>query len=155
SNMQLEGLKSVCCIPLSAPRGLLGTLNLASTRENAFQPEDLNLLRQVASQIAVAMENARAAQEIEELKNRLAEEKRYLEGEIRTELHFEEIIGESAPLKKVLDEVRTVATSNATVLILGETGTGKELIARAVHRLSHRKDRGFIKVNCAAIPTGL
>jgi len=155
ARMQQEGLKRICCVPLSAPRGLLGTLNLASTRDNAFKPDDLNLLRQVASQIAVAMENARAAQEIEELKNRLAEEKRYLEGEIRAEMHFEEIVGESAALKKVLEDVETVAASNATVLILGETGTGKELIARAVHRLSQRKDRGFIKVNCAAIPTGL
>ena len=155
SNMLQEGLKSACCVPLTAPHGIYGTLNLASTRENAFKPDDLNLLRQVASQIAVAMENARAAQEIEELKNRLAEEKRYLEGEIRTEMHFEEIVGESAALRKVLEEVETVASSNATVLILGETGTGKELIARAVHRLSQRKDRGFIKVNCAAIPTGL
>jgi formate hydrogenlyase transcriptional activator len=153
--IQQEGIKSMCCVPLSAPRGLFGTLNLASTRDHAFKPDDLNLLRQVASQIAVAMENSRAAQQIEELKNRLAEEKRYLEGEIRTEMHFEEIVGESAALKKVLEEAQTVATSNATVLILGETGTGKELIARAVHRLSQRKDRSFIKVNCAAIPTGL
>ncbi len=155
AKMRQEGIKSICCVPLSAPRGLFGTLNLASTRDHAFKLDDLNLLRQVASQIAVAMENARAAEEIEQLKDRLAEEKRYLEGEIRTEMHFEEIVGESAALKKVLDEAQTVATSNATVLILGETGTGKELIARAVHRLSHRKDRGFIKVNCAAIPTGL
>jgi formate hydrogenlyase transcriptional activator len=155
SKMHQEGIKSACCVPLSAPRGLFGTLTLASTRDNAFKLDDLNLLRQIASQIAIAMENARAAEEIEELKNRLAEEKRYLEGEIRTEMHFEEIVGESTPLKKVLEEVVTVASSDATVLILGETGTGKELIARAVHRLSQRRDRGFIKVNCAAIPTGL
>jgi len=155
SKLQQEGIKSICCVPVGTPRGEFGTLSLGSTRDNAFKPDDLILLRQVASQIALAMENARAAQEIEELKNRLAEEKRYLEGEIRTEMHFEEIVGESAPLKKVLEEVQTVAASNATVLILGETGTGKELIARAVHRLSQRKDRGFIKINCAAIPTGL
>jgi formate hydrogenlyase transcriptional activator len=155
SRMQQEGIKSACCVPLSVPRGLLGTLNLASTRDEAFQPEDLTLLRQVASQIAVAIENARVVQEVEELKNRLTEEKRYLEGEIRSELHFEEIVGESAALKKVQEEALTVASSDATVLILGETGTGKELIARAIHRLSLRKDRAFIKVNCAAIPTGL
>ena len=154
SQIQKEGIKTMCCVPLTAPKSILGTLNLASTRDNAFRPEDLSLLRQVACQIAVAMENARAAKEIEELKNRLAEERRYLEGEIRT-LHFEEIVGESAALNRVLRDVQTVAPSDATVLILGETGTGKELIARALHRLSQRKDRGFIKVNCAAIPTGL
>jgi formate hydrogenlyase transcriptional activator len=150
-----EGIKSMCCVPLGTSRGLHGTLNLGSTREDAFKPEDMTLLRQVAGQIAIAIENARAAQQIEELKNRLAEEKRYLEGEIRTELNFEEIVGESVALKKVLDAVGTVANTDATVLVLGETGTGKELVARAIHRLSRRKDRGFIKVNCAAIPTGL
>jgi formate hydrogenlyase transcriptional activator len=155
SKLQQEGIKSLCCVPISTPREEFGTLNMGSTRANAFKPEDLILLRQVASQFALAMENTRAAQEIEELKNRLAEEKRYLEGEIRSEMHFEEIVGESAPLTKVLEEVKTVASSDATVLILGETGTGKELIARALHRLSQRPDRPFIKVNCAAIPTGL
>src|SRR6202035_1394145 len=105
--------------------------------------------RQVAGQLAVALENARAAHQILELKNRLAEEKKYLEGEIRTEMNFEEIVGESPALKQVLQQVATVAGSDATVLVLGETGTGKELIARALHRMSRRKDRGFIKVNCA------
>ena len=155
SKLLQEGIKSLCCVPVGTPRGIIGMLNLGSTRENAFKPDDLILLRQVASQIALAMENSRAAQEIEELKNRLAEEKRYLEGEIRAEIPFEEIVGESSALKKVQQEAMTVATSDATVLILGETGTGKELIARAIHRLSHRKDHAFIKVNCAAIPTGL
>jgi formate hydrogenlyase transcriptional activator len=133
----------------------LGILNLGSTRENAFKAEDLGLLRQVAGQLAAALENARAAHEIEELKHRLAEETKYLAGEIRTEMNFEEIVGESPVLKQVLQLVATVAGSDATVLVLGETGTGKELIARALHRMSGRKDRSFIKVNCAAIPTGL
>jgi len=150
-----EGIKTMGCVPLQRPRGAFGVLALGSTREAAFQPDDLNLLNQVAAQLAIALENARAAQQIEELKNRLAEEKRYLEGEIRTQLNFEEIIGESPALKKILDKVATVAGSDATVLILGETGTGKELIARAIHRMSHHKGRAFIKVNCAAIPTGL
>jgi formate hydrogenlyase transcriptional activator len=153
--LQHEGIKSLCCVPVGTSRGALGTLNLGSTRDNAFKPDDLILLRQVASQIALAMENARAAEEIEELRNRLAEEKRYLEGEISANVPFEEIVGESAALKNVQQEVVTVASSDATVLILGETGTGKELIARAIHRLSHRRERAFIKVNCAAIPTGL
>ena len=128
---------------------------LGSTREKAFQPDDLTLLNQVAAQFAVALENYRAAAEIEGLKQRLTEEKKYLEGEIQAQGQFSEIVGDSAALKKVLDQVATVAPSEATVLILGETGTGKELIARALHRLSRRKDGAFIKLNCAAIPTGL
>jgi formate hydrogenlyase transcriptional activator len=155
SKLLQEGIKTVCCVPVGTPRGSLGILNLGSTRENAFKAEDLGLLRQVAGQLAAALENARAAHEIEELKHRLAEETKYLAGEIRTEMNFEEIVGESPVLKQVLQLVATVAGSDATVLVLGETGTGKELIARALHRMSGRKDRSFIKVNCAAIPTGL
>jgi formate hydrogenlyase transcriptional activator len=154
-NFLSEGLQSLCCVPLVRPNGTLGVLELGSTRADAFRPEDLTLLNQVAAQLAVALENHRAAAEIEALKQRLAEEKKYLEGEIRSEGHFAEIVGDSPALKKVLDQVSTVAPSHATVLILGETGTGKELVARAIHRLSRRKDGPFIKVNCAAIPTGL
>ncbi len=142
-------------MPLVRPSGTVGALSLASTRVDAFHPEDLSLLNQVGAQLAIALENARVSNQIRELKDRLAEEKRYLEGEIRTEHNFEEIIGTSPVLKKVLEDVTTVATSNATVLILGETGTGKELVARAIHRISRRRDKNFIKVNCAAIPTGL
>ena len=150
-----EGIKSLCCVPLVRPGGTLGALSLASTRADAFLPEDVGLLNQVGAQLAIAMENARASSQIRELKDRLAEEKRCLEGAIHTELNFEEIIGNSPVLRKVLEDVATVAKSNATVLILGETGTGKELVARAIHRISHRKDKSFIKLNCAAIPTGL
>ncbi len=150
-----EGLLSLCCVPLTSSEQSLGTLSFGSTRLNAFQPEDLELFSQIAAQIAVALENERAYREIEQLKNRLAAEKQYLEGEIRTNWNFEEIIGESLALKHVLDLAATVSASNATVLVLGETGTGKELVARAIHRMSKRKDRNFIKVNCAAIPTGL
>jgi formate hydrogenlyase transcriptional activator len=99
--------------------------------------------------------NAHAYQEIAQLRDKLAEEKLYLEGEIRSKINFEEIVGESPALKRVLAQAKTVAASDASVLILGETGTGKELIARAIHRMSPRKDNNFIKVNCAAIPTGL
>ena len=154
-NFLAEGFQSLCCVPLLRPKGSLGVLVLGSTRKDAFQPEDLDLLKQVASQFAVALENHRAAVEIEALKNRLAEEKTYLEGELRSQGLFEEIVGDSPALKKVLDQVATVAASDATVLILGETGTGKELFARALHRLSRRKEGSFIKLNCAAIPTGL
>lgn len=150
-----EGLQSLCCVPLLRPQGPLGVLVLGSTRPNAFQQEDLNLLNQVAAQLGIALENSRAASEIEQLKQRLNEERKYLEEESRTQGEFGEIIGESPALKKVLEQVATVADSDATVLILGETGTGKELIAHAIHRMSRRKDRNFVKVNCAAIPTGL
>jgi len=150
-----EGLQSLCCIPLFRPDAPLGVVVLGSTRTNAFHPEDLTLLNQVGAQLAVALENQRAASEIESLKERLEVEHKYLVGEIRSEGQFAEIVGDSPALKRVLDQVVTVAPTDATVLILGETGTGKELIARALHRLSRRKDGPFIKVNCAAIPTGL
>jgi formate hydrogenlyase transcriptional activator len=150
-----EGLQSLCCIPLVRPRGPLGVLELGSTRQDAFQPDDLTLLNQVATQLAIAIENHRTAAEIEALKRRLNEERKYLAGETRSQGLFAEIIGESPALRRVLDDVTTVAASDATVLILGETGTGKELIARAIHRMSGRKDRSFIRLNCAAIPTGL
>jgi len=155
SHLIAEGLQSLCCVPLQRPHGPVGVLTLGSTRQHAFQPEDINLLSQVATQLAIAIENHRAATEIEGLKRRLSEEKKYLEGEIRSQGLFVEIVGESPVLKRLLEEVATVAASTASVLILGETGTGKELIARAIHRMSRRKDLSFIKVNCAAIPTGL
>jgi formate hydrogenlyase transcriptional activator len=154
-NFLSEGMQTLCCVPLSRPKGALGVLVLGSTRPEAFQQEDLALLNQVATQLAIAIENHRAAAEIETLRQRLAEEKKYLEGEIRSEGRFTEFVGDSPPLQKVLDQVATVAPSNATVLILGETGTGKELVARAVHRMSRRREAPFVKLNCAAIPTGL
>jgi formate hydrogenlyase transcriptional activator len=150
-----EGLKSLCCVPLLRPVGTVGALSLASTRADAFRPEDFSLLNQVGAQLAIALENAQTARQIRELKERLAQEKRYLEGTVHTQPNFDEIVGDSPALKDVLDQISTVATSDATVLILGETGTGKELLARAIHRISHRNDKRFIKVNCAAIPTGL
>jgi formate hydrogenlyase transcriptional activator len=150
-----EGVKSICSIPLVTHNKALGALNVASFRENAFSEQDLDLLNQVAGQVAIAVENALAFREIAELKNKLAEEKLYLEDEIRTEMNFEEIVGESSPLIALLKQVETVAPTESTVLIQGETGTGKELIARAIHNLSSRRDRTFVKVNCAAIPLGL
>ncbi|HEX3352244.1 MAG TPA: sigma 54-interacting transcriptional regulator, partial [Terriglobales bacterium] len=155
SEMMEKGIQSLCCIPLTTRKGELGTLNLASREINAFAPQDLGFLQQVAGQVAVALDNARAYREIADLTQKLASEKLYLEEEIRTELNFEEIVGESAALKRILSQARTVASSDATVLILGDTGTGKELIARAIHRMSFRKERVFVKLNCAAIPTGL
>ncbi len=150
-----EGLSSLCCVPLLRPKGPLGVLVLGSTRKDAFQPDDLTLLNQVAALLAVVIENQRAATEISALQQRLGEERGYLEGETRSYGLLREIVGESPALKHVLDQVAIVAPSEATVLILGETGTGKELVARAIHQLSRRQAQSFIKVNCAAIPTGL
>jgi formate hydrogenlyase transcriptional activator len=145
----------MCCVPLITHGRTFGTLNLASRRLDAFTPADTELLEQVAAQIAIAVENALAFKEIDALKNKLAEEKLYLEEEIRSEFNFEEIIGDSPLLKRALAQVELVAPAGTAVLILGETGTGKELIARAIHNLSPRRQRTFVKINCAAIPSGL
>ena len=150
-----EGMRLLCCIPLLSHESVLGALDLGSRRDDAFRPEEVELLSQVANQIAIAVENAQAFRQISELKERLAKEKFYLEEEIRTEHNFEEIVGESDVLRRVLKQVETVAPTESTVLIRGETGTGKELIARALHELSPRRGRTFVKINCAAIPTGL
>jgi formate hydrogenlyase transcriptional activator len=153
--MSGEGLKSHCLVPIVSRGQSLGILGLARRQENAFREDDLGFLSQVAGQIAIAIENAYAYSEISALKDKLAQEKLYLEEEIRSELNFEQIIGTSAPLQRVLELVETVAQSDSTVLLLGETGTGKELIARAIHEHSRRNGRTFVKLNCAAIPTGL
>jgi formate hydrogenlyase transcriptional activator len=150
-----KGVTSVCCVPLISKGRAFGTLNLASRRLDAFTDGDAELLDRVAAQIAIAVENALAFKEIDSLKNRLAVEKLYLEEEIRSEFNFEEIVGESAVIKRALAQVELAAPGDTTVLILGETGTGKELIARAIHNLSPRRERTFVKINCAAIPSGL
>jgi formate hydrogenlyase transcriptional activator len=150
-----EGLNSFCDIPLIGHNRLLGVLAVARRDENAFDENEVAFLTQVANQVAIGVENALAYTEIAELKDRLAQEKLYLEDELRGEMDFEGIVGQSSALRHVLNLVETVAPSNSTVLMLGETGTGKELIARAIHERSRRKDRTFVKVNCAAIPTGL
>ena len=147
-----EGARSACCLPLITPSRILGTLNLGSARDGNFTEADVELLSQVASQIAIALENALTFREIEELKNRLAQEKLCLEEEIRAEHNFGEIVGGSSALTSVLKQVEIVATTDATVHIFGETGTGKELIARGIHDLSARSTQPFVKVNCAAIP---
>ena len=153
--MAREGLLSLCSMPLVSHRDVLGTLNLGSRRADFFRESDRPFFAQAAGQVAIALENALAYRRIEELNARLAEEKIYLEDEIRTESRFEEIIGQSRGLKVILKQVETVAPTDSTVLIYGETGTGKELIARAIHELSQRRQGTFVKLNCAAIPTGL
>jgi formate hydrogenlyase transcriptional activator len=150
-----EGAKSSCLIPLVNRGRPLGVLSLVRTTEIPFTQYDMEFLTQAAGQIAIAIENALAFREISDLKDKLAQEKLYLEEEIRSEMNFENIIGNSRTIKHVLELVETVAPSDSTVLLLGETGTGKELIARAIHDRSRRKDRTFVRMNCAAIPTGL
>jgi len=146
---------SLCLYPLIIRERVLGVLGFGTSRENAFTEDDLSFFSQVANQIALAVENSLAYGQVSELKDTLAPENVYLESEIRSELYFEEIVGNSEPLLRVLQEIETVAPADATVLIYVETGTGKELIARALHNLSSRKSNTFVKLNCAAIPTGL
>jgi formate hydrogenlyase transcriptional activator len=153
--LRTEGVQTICCVPLITQGRTFGTLNLASRRADAFPPADVELLQQVGAQIAIAVENALAFKQIDALKDKLAEEKLYLEEEIRSEFNFEEIVGDSPTLKRALAQVEVVAPAGTAVLITGETGTGKELIARAIHNLSPRRERTFVKVNCAAIPSGL
>jgi len=150
-----EGLKTLCIAPLVNRGRAIGVLGLARKKDDSFSEHDAEFLTEIAGQVAIAIENALAYREISELKDRLAQEKLYLEEEIRSELNFEHIIGSSPALKQVLELVETVASSDSTVLLRGDTGTGKELIARAIHDHSQRKDRTFVKLNCAAIPTGL
>ncbi len=150
-----RGVKSFCSVPLLSHKRPLGALNIGRRQHAGFTPEDVELLSQVAQQIALAVENAVAYKQIAQLKDKLTEEKLYLEEEIQTEYNFEEIIGDSQAIRLVLKEVQTVARTDSTVMILGETGTGKELIARALHNHSDRRDRTFVKLNCAAIPMGL
>ncbi len=146
---------SLCLYPLIVRERVLGVLGFGTSRENAFTEDDLSFFSQVANQIALAVENSLAYGQVSELKDKLAQENVYLESEIRSELYFEEIVGNSEPIRRVLQEIETVAPADSTVLIYGETGTGKELIARALHNLSSRKSNAFVKLNCAAIPTGL
>jgi formate hydrogenlyase transcriptional activator len=149
------GVNSLCYLPLTTARRRLGVLVFACKQAGAYDTADVDFLRQVANQVAVAVENALAFDQIEALKDQLHQEKVYLEEEARTDQNFGEIVGESAALRRVLKQVEAVAPTDSTVLILGETGTGKELIARALHDLSPRRERTFVKLNCAAIPTGL
>src|SRR5215470_10969350 len=149
------GLKSGCYAPLISHDKVLGSAVIMSRREAAFTEADAEMFSHIAQQLAIAVENALQYQEIESLKNKLVDEKLYLEEEIQTEYNFAEIVGQSVGLKKVLQQVETVAPTDSAVLLCGETGTGKELIARAIHNLSARRERTLVKLNCAAIPTGL
>jgi formate hydrogenlyase transcriptional activator len=155
TGLESEGLQSACWLPLISHARMLGVLGLSRLEAKPFSQEDVHFLMQVASQVAIAVENALAYGQISELTGRLAQEKLYLEDEIRTEANFDEIVGKSEALHRVLKLVETVAPTDSTVLIYGETGTGKELIARAIHDLSSRSSNTFVKLNCAALPAGL
>src|SRR5216117_137687 len=149
------GFKVGCVLPLASRHRILGTLGLRRRDDTMYTDDEVNFLIQVANQIAVAVENALAYGEIRSLKDKLAEERVYLRDEVRTERNFEEVVGKSTVLRRVLRNVETVAPTDSTVLIYGETGTGKELVARAINNLSPRRSKAFVKLNCAAIPTGL
>jgi formate hydrogenlyase transcriptional activator len=153
--VQQYGVRSYCFLPLTTVRRRLGALVFTSKHPGTYERSDLPFLQLVASQVGVVVDNALAWEEIRALRDKLASEKAYLEEEVRTECDFGDIVGENAALRGILNQVETVAPTGSTVLIRGETGTGKELIARAVHDSSQRKDRTFVKLNCAAIPTGL
>jgi len=148
-----QGVKAACFVPLTTPRRRLGAMGFASYEPVAAGDADFPV--QVGRLVALAVEGALTRQELQRANGRLAAEKRYLEEEIRTERRTDDIVGGGAAMKHVMEQVGVVAPTDSTVLITGETGTGKELIARAVHRLSGRRDRTFVKVNCSAIPTGL
>jgi formate hydrogenlyase transcriptional activator len=150
-----QGLRCALTLPLIAKGGILGTFNLSSKTPNSYLEKEIEFLSIVADQIAVAIDNCKAYEEIERLQSKLDRENNYLREEIKNEYNFEEVIGRTAVLKKVLKRVEEVAGTDSTVLITGETGTGKELIARAIHQLSKRKHRALIKVNCPALPAGL
>jgi formate hydrogenlyase transcriptional activator len=154
-HLKAAGMHSGMWVPLMHRERTLGALAVASRLENAFAEQDAEKLGQVAGQVAMAVNNALAFRQIADLRDRLNQEKQYLEDEINVENRFDDIVGESSGLRGVLRQIETVAPTDATVLIQGETGTGKELLARAIHRLSARGERTFIKLNCAAIPAGL
>ena len=140
---------------LRTPNGPLGVMTLGSKRPDHFRRDDLDLMGQIATQISLALDNALAYEKLNASRNLIEQERLYLESEIRAEYNFEDIVGKSAALRKVLQQIEIVAPTDSTVLLHGETGTGKELIARALHSLSTRQNRTFVRLNCAAIPSGL
>jgi formate hydrogenlyase transcriptional activator len=154
-NLRSMGLKSVCFLPMISRDRVIGTLTLGRLHEGAFSQEDVDFLTQVANQISIGVENALNYEQVTEARERLAEERDYLKEEIRTDHDFEAIIGQSPALKRILKQAELVAPTDSTVLILGETGTGKEILARAIHAISPKGERTFVSVNCAAIPMGL
>jgi len=150
-----EGLESMLVTALRTANRPLGVITLGSKRARHFRHQDLDLLGQIATQISLALDNAIAYEKLNASRDQIEEERLYLETELRAEYNFENIVGRSPSLIKVLQQIQIVAPTDSTVLLHGETGTGKELIARAIHSLSSRKSRTFVRLNCAAIPSGL
>jgi formate hydrogenlyase transcriptional activator len=149
------GFKNACILPLAGRDRVLGILAMCKCEDIAYTKDEVSFLKQVSSQVSIAVEKTLVYGELQKLKDDSGEARVFLEHELGSELNFEEIVGRSAPLQRVLRQVEVVAPTDSGVLIQGETGTGKELIARAIHNLSSRRDRPFIKLNCAAIPSGL
>jgi formate hydrogenlyase transcriptional activator len=154
-NLRAESITSLALAPLATGSGPLGLLAIGSRKLDAFRQQDLDLLTQISIQISLALDNALAYGRLNASAARLEEERLYLESEIRAEHNFEDIVGKSAALRKVLDQIAIVAPTSSTVLLHGETGTGKELLARAIHNRSPRRERTFVRLNCSAIPSGL
>lgn len=154
-NLKAESIVALAITQLTTGTGPLGVITMGSRLPNSFGQKDLDLLSQISTQIALAVENAVAYGRVTAARDRLEEERLYLESEIRSEHNFEDIVGNSPALRAVLEQISIVAPTSSTVLLHGETGTGKELIARALHNNSPRRDRTFVKLNCAAIPAGL
>ena len=150
-----EGIRSMCVVPLALQGECVGLLSLVSQQKNRYSDEDAVFLQEVANQVALAVQNMQSYQEIDSLKARLEKENVYLQEELRAEHNFEEIVGNSPALLKALHAVDQVAPTDSTVLIYGETGTGKELVARAIHSRSARNGRALVNVNCSAISAGL
>src|SRR3984957_12272456 len=150
-----HNIRSGFWIPLATPRGLHGVIAIPSGTLDADTPEDREFMQHIGRQVAIATENAAAFEEINELRQHIEDEKVYLEEEIRSEYRFDEIVGSGPALRGVLQQIQTAAPTDSSILIQGETGTGKELVARAIHRLSSRANATFVKLNCAAIPAGL
>jgi formate hydrogenlyase transcriptional activator len=153
--LKAESIAALAIIPLGTSNGPLGRIGMGSKWPNNFAQEDLDLLSQISAQISLALDNALAYGRLSASRNRLEDERLYLESEIQAEYNFEDLVGKSLALRNVLEQIEIVAPTGSTVLLRGETGTGKELIARAIHSRSPRRERTFVRLNCAAIPSGL
>jgi formate hydrogenlyase transcriptional activator len=153
--LRKDGILSVVCVPLVGTKGLLGIISLTSREMDAFNQDDLDLLSQIANQISLALDNALAYRRITFSVRRLEDVRNYLESEFQSQSNFEDIVGQSAAIKHVLEQAAIVAPTDSSALLIGESGTGKELVARAIHKLSLRRDRTFVRLNCAAVPSGL
>jgi formate hydrogenlyase transcriptional activator len=153
--LKAESIVTLAIVPLVTAAGPIGAMVLGNREANSFGQPDLDLLSQIGGQISLALDNALAYGRLSASRDHLEDQRLYLESEISSEYNFEDVIGKSSAFQKVLEQVSIVAPTDSTILLHGETGTGKELIARAIHNLSPRRQRTFVRLNCAAIPSGL